>query len=149
MGSGLTLIPILNWIDYLFPSLTTYTTTLGPLIVVLIGLASIFSNILPIPGMVYPVPDKLDIDIELQDSNILILYSAKVARVITIHINWIVSTTLYKGFFHSTKYTASIIVYMRLSKSLNALALISVPTTHVHEDSAPEARNDEYIDDKH
>jgi hypothetical protein len=99
MGSGLVFMPFVTWINYFFPSLSGYTHIIAPLLMVVLGFFSVATKIMPIPGHVFEVPDLESIDVELKDSSVLVLWSTKLTRVMTIGANWLISTKPYGVMF--------------------------------------------------
>ena len=127
MGPGLGVLSIIGWIDYFFPSLTAYTTIIGPIAVLLFGAISVFSDILPEPGYTFPVPDLDDLKIELSSANRFVFIITRMARKLTIRVNWVIGTMVYRWFYKLTKLIASFINYMKLARTVNNLQTINPP----------------------
>lgn len=139
MGPGLSMLSILTWIDYFFPSLTVYTETIGPLVVVMFGIVSVFSDILPKPGYSFPIPDIEDLEVELMSVHRLIFFFSKIARRITLVVNKITNSNSYRGFYKGTKVISKMVGYLRLAKSVSKLQTIAPPDPFVPK-STPEIK---------
>lgn len=127
MEPGFGLISGLRWAEYFFPGLSDYIEIIGPIFCVVLGLVSLFSDIIPIPGHKYPVPDKVDLELDMEDNSRIVLFISKVARLITIGVNWYLSTFVYKWFFKLTQFGASFIRHLKMIKNVKSIKKISPP----------------------
>ena len=131
MGQGVSLATLISFIDYFFPSLSQYTKFVAPAIMFLFTAIGIFTNILPEPGHVYPVPNVTDLETELDGSGKFILKIAKLARNITIAVNWFIATTPYIWFYNATNTLTNIIYRFHFSASPPKNTGITPPQPYV------------------
>jgi hypothetical protein len=127
MGFSLGILSILTWIDYFFPSLTVYTNTIGPFFVLIFGIVSIFSDILPKPGVLFYVPELEDINIELKSSGYIVIVLSKMARRLTIVVNTILLSKPYETFYKISKYFTGAISYIKMSRNKTIVNKVSPP----------------------
>lgn len=125
------IISFFRWMDYIFPSLSVYLDIIGPALLVLVGVVSVFTNIMPDPGHQFEVPCKQDIELELKDKNWKIYYLTKISRTLTICINLIMRSFLYKWFFYITKSTSLVLRKMNLTRRKSDIELIKIPPVYV------------------
>ena len=142
METGISIIQIVNWIGYFFPSLSTYLIVVCPVLISIIGALSIFSNILPGPGYEYPVPEKEDLEVEFGDTAKIIMILAKLSRLLTIYINKLFNTSFYKWFYIAVRHGSALTGYLKLAKTVRTIQLISppdpfIPKSHHDNDNHP------------
>lgn len=102
MGTDFGIVEVIQWVTYFFPSLSEYTTVLSPILVFIFSVVGVFSNILPEPGVTYPVPEISDIDSELKGRSRIIYRLTRIARWITIKVNAFICTSPYRWFHTGT-----------------------------------------------
>ena len=137
MESGLAILPFMNWIGYFFPSLSQYIEVVCPIIIVMFGAISIFSNILPKPGYLFMVPSEEDLCTELIDHPKAILRLAKLSRQITLIVNKGIQSTTYDHVYAFTKRCTWLLSYLKLSRNLNRIRKVDPPELYV-----PKAKKD-------
>lgn len=109
MGANPNIVELMNWLSLVFPSLAQYSKVMMPMIIAIIGVISVFSNILPKPGELYPLPTLEDLEIEMKGNGRFTYATAKISRSITIFVNKIIATKCYDYFFKITKFCSIVI----------------------------------------
>ena len=104
-----------TWVTHMFPSLAEYTQYIAPALMALITGIGIFTNMLPEPNHIYPVPDTSSLEAELQGSGGFILRIAKFTRSLVIGWNWFLTTSIYSWFYTSTNAVSSILSKVKLA----------------------------------
>lgn len=127
MGPNPNIVELMNWLSIVFPSLAQYSKVMMPMILAVIGIISVFSNILPKPGEHYPFPSMEDLDIELKGSGRFTYITAKVSRSVTIMINKIIDTRCYWLFYKITKFCSVVIKKIKGQVSEEEAVDISTP----------------------
>jgi len=115
MDASLIIMMVSSWISHVFPSLAQYTKYVGPGLMALISGIGIFTNILPEPNHVYPIPDVKSLETELQGGGKFILKIAKFTRVTVIGTNWFIATALYSGFYNTTNAISGVLAKVKLA----------------------------------
>lgn len=131
MGSWITMMPVINWVNYFFPSLTDYTHIIAPAFMVLFGLLSVFSKILPRPDHRFDVPDLRSIEAELKANHRILYYITRMSRRMTIGFNWVISTRPYKVMYQVVQRISYITRLGRVPKGHQARASITLPEKYV------------------
>lgn len=106
MGQDMNIADLMSWLSNVFPSLSQYIKIVMPLLVMIVSVIGIFSDILPKPGDVYPVPDIQDIDAELKGKGRIVYRLVRISRYITTKINRVVISKPYEMFYRFTKICA-------------------------------------------
>jgi len=70
----------------------------GPILILTLSMTTVFFNILPDPGQVYPVPCVKDIDVTLRHRRVT-RHVTMMARNVTIRINYIICSKPYLYFY--------------------------------------------------
>ncbi len=123
----LSIVSILRWIEYLFPSLSVYIDLIAPLIIMFVGIISIFTNILPEPGHQFHLPKREDLKLELKNFNRKVYYLAVLSRYLTIVINAFMRSWWYKTFYNSTGFVSLILRKFKLTYRNKTFSEIKVP----------------------
>lgn len=103
------------WIVYLFPSSAQYVKYIGPALVGFATAVGIFTNLLPEPGHVYPVPDVKQLQAELEGNGGFILKIATFTRSLVIGINWFLATAVYAWFYNGTNRVSAVLAKVKLA----------------------------------
>lgn len=127
MGSEINLIDIVQWVTTMFPSLSQYTKIFMPALVMIATTLGVFSDILPEPGQPYPVPDLVDLDIELKGKGRVIYTLVRISRWITIHTNRFINSKAYNSFYRFTNFCSTLIRKVKGQEAKVAAAPISTP----------------------
>jgi hypothetical protein len=134
MEPGFGILSGLRWVEYFFPGLSDYIEIIAPIFFVALGLLSVFSDIIPHPNHKYPVPEKIDLELDMEDNSKFVIFISKLARLITIGINWYISTFVYKWFYKMTKFGAAFVGHLKMVRNIKRIKQISPPEPFVSND---------------
>lgn len=124
--TDVSVVQVIRWITYFFPSFYDYAKIIAPITILFVSIASVFMNIIPNPGQVYPVPCAYDIELELKDRK-LIYRLTLLTRFITLKINYIICSRPYKWFYKSAEFLSFIVSKIKGNKFKNNESVISKP----------------------
>lgn len=126
MGS-FSIVELVHWMSILFPSFSQYTKIVTPLVVFGISVIGIFSNILPKPGELYPIPSLDDLAAELKDRSRLIYFITRISRKVSILTNKVIVTRPYKWFYLTTTFLSNLFNRLRGIKAKSGSISITQP----------------------
>jgi len=98
MMTDVSIVQIIRWIVYFFPSVYDYAKIVAPILILFVSTTSVFMNIIPSPGQIYPVPSREDIELELKDKAVIYRLTL-FTRYITLKVNAVVKSRPYKWFY--------------------------------------------------
>lgn len=124
--TDISIVQIIRWIVYFFPSFYDYVKMIAPIVILTVSISSVFMNIIPNPGQVYPVPCRKDIELELKDKKFIFKLTL-LTRWITIKVNYIICSRPYKWFYKSAEILSSIVNKIRGNKGIGKISTISKP----------------------
>ena len=121
MESGLSVLPIITWMEYFYPPVTKYVEIILPILIALLGATAILHSVMPKPGSQFAVPEVDDLTVEMSGKGRLIKIAVRFARDSIIFINAMVASRGYRVFFLIVENFAAFISYLRLAKRLKSL----------------------------
>ncbi len=127
MGVDVGLLEVSHWITIVFPSLSTYTKLITPAIFVLFSVFTFFSNIIPEPGHIFPIPSDDDIKAELKHKGRIVYTLTRVSAEITQGVNRVIKTRFYKFVYMFITLGAKIIGRIKGDKSKGKIKQITKP----------------------
>lgn len=131
MGQDLGVVEIVHWMTYVFPSLSEYTKIIMPLLIFAISAIGVFSNVLPEPGTLYPVPQSEDLAAELHDKGWFVYRLTLLSRKLTILANKVVASKPYAWFHRFTEICSNLLSRVRGESLKSEDVKITIPKPHV------------------
>mgnify|MGYP003385492853 CR=1 FL=1 len=127
MRAAMGIMGIIAWINFFFPKIAFYTNIIGSFFVFLFGIVSILTDSFPPPNHKFNIPDKEDLYIELYRKKKLVYYISRIARKMTIFVNWFMSSYPYIGFYKTTRYISSLMIRIRLTNTEKKIEDVHLP----------------------